>query len=32
MDYLVVENFLMAKTEQIPWEKDDSWKEEFELD
>ena len=32
MDYLVVENFLMAKTEQIPWEKDESWKEEFELD
>ena len=32
MDYLVVENFLMAKTDQIPWEKDESWKEEFELD
>jgi carbamoyltransferase len=32
MDYLVVENFLMAKTEQIPWEKDESWKNEFELD
>ncbi|MEB3339395.1 carbamoyltransferase [Okeania sp.] len=32
MDYLVVENFLMAKTEQIPWEKDESWKQEFELD
>ena len=22
----------MAKTDQIPWEKDESWKEEFELD
>jgi carbamoyltransferase len=32
MDYLVVENFLMAKTEQIPWEKDESWKNEYELD
>jgi len=32
MDYLVVENFLMAKTQQIPWEKDESWKQEFELD
>ena len=32
MDYLVVENFLMAKIEQIPWQKDESWKEEFELD
>jgi carbamoyltransferase len=32
MDYLVVENYLMAKTEQPEWEKDDSWKVEFELD
>ncbi|WCL49591.1 carbamoyltransferase family protein [Leptospira sp. GIMC2001] len=32
MDYLVVENFLMDKKQQIPWEKDDSWKDEFELD
>jgi carbamoyltransferase len=32
MDYLVVENFLLAKTDQPEWEKDDSWKEEFELD
>lgn len=32
MDYLVVENFLMAKSEQIPWKQDDSWKTEFELD
>ena len=32
MDYLVVENFLLAKSEQIPWKQDDSWKSEFELD
>lgn len=32
MDYLVLENFLLAKTEQIPWKKDESWKNEFELD
>lgn len=32
MDYLVVENYLLAKTNQAPWEKDDSWKNEFELD
>ena len=32
MDYLVVENYLMAKSEQFPWEKDESWKQEFELD
>jgi carbamoyltransferase len=32
MDYLVVENFLLAKQEQPAWEKDDSWKDEFELD
>ena len=32
MDYLVVENFLMAKTDQPVIEKDDSWKDEFELD
>ena len=32
MDYLVVENFLLAKTDQPHWEKDDSWKVEFELD
>jgi carbamoyltransferase len=32
MDYLVVENFLLAKTDQPAWEKDDSWKNEFELD
>jgi carbamoyltransferase len=32
MDYLVVENFLMAKPEQPEWEKDDTWMAEFELD
>lgn len=32
MDYLVLENFLLAKTEQIPWKKDESWQQEFELD
>ncbi len=32
MDYLVLENFLLAKSQQPPWERDDSWKEEFELD
>ena len=32
MDCLVVENFLLHKTDQPDWEKDDSWKEEFELD
>lgn len=32
MDYLVLENYLLAKTNQTPWEKDESWKNEFELD
>ena len=32
MDYLVIENFIMAKGDQPAWEKDDSWKDEFELD
>ena len=32
MDYLVLENFLLSKSEQIPWKQDDSWKNEFELD
>ena len=32
MDYLVIDNFLLGKTDQPHWEKDDSWKEEFELD
>lgn len=32
MDYLVVENFLMKKSDQPQLEKDESWMEEFELD
>jgi len=32
MDYLVVENFLLAKVDQPEWEKDESWMQEFELD
>jgi carbamoyltransferase len=32
MDYLVLENFLLAKTEQKVEEQDESWKTEFELD
>ncbi len=32
MDYMVLENFLLAKTEQPPREKDWSWQKEFELD
>ena len=32
MDFLVVENFLLDKTKQPEIEKDDSWKDEFELD
>ena len=32
MDYLVVENFLLDKKSQPHWERDDSWKDEFELD
>ena len=32
MDYLVIENYLLTKSEQPDWEKDEGWKEEFELD
>jgi carbamoyltransferase len=32
MDYLVLENFLLAKPDQPVREKDESWKNEFELD
>ncbi len=32
MDYLVIENYLLRKAEQPPMPKDESWKEEFELD
>jgi carbamoyltransferase len=32
MDYLVLENHLLAKKDQESWEKDESWMSEFELD
>jgi len=32
MDYLVMENVLLEKKNQPEWEKDDSWRNEFELD
>jgi len=32
MDYLVMENILLAKTDQPAREQDESWKQEFELD
>ena len=32
MDYLVMENVLLAKADQPKWEKDESWMNEFELD
>ena len=32
MDYLVVENLLLDKNSQPEWKRDDSWKDEFELD
>jgi len=32
MDCLIVENFLLDKTQQPEWEKDSSWQDEFELD
>ncbi len=32
MDYLVVGNYLFAKTEQPNWAEKDNWKEEFKLD
>ncbi len=32
MDYLVLENFLLAKPDQPGWERDESWREEFALD
>ena len=28
----MLENFLLAKSDQPKWEKNDSWKDEFELD
>ncbi|MGP0129288.1 MAG: carbamoyltransferase family protein [cyanobacterium endosymbiont of Rhopalodia musculus] len=32
MDYLVIENYLLAKSEQLQWQKDNEWQYEFELD
>lgn len=32
MDYLVLENYVLAKPDQPAWDKDESWKTEFELD
>jgi carbamoyltransferase len=32
MDYLIMGNYLVKKTDQKPLEKDSNWKEEFELD
>lgn len=32
MDYLVINNYLLAKSKQPQWQKDETWKEEFELD
>lgn len=32
MDYLIVEDFILAKADQPAWEKDETWREEFELD
>ncbi|MCU7905763.1 MAG: carbamoyltransferase [Candidatus Thiodiazotropha sp. (ex Epidulcina cf. delphinae)] len=32
MDYLVLENYVLAKPDQPVQEKDESWKDEFELD
>ncbi len=32
IDMLVLENFLLYKSQQPAWEKDDNWQDEFELD
>jgi len=32
MDYLVLENVILDKRQQPEWEKDESWRDEFELD
>ncbi len=32
MDYLVMENILLAKMDQADWQESDNWQEEFELD
>jgi carbamoyltransferase len=32
MDYLVIENCLLAKSDQPAWEETANWQQEFELD
>lgn len=32
MDYLVIENYLLAKSDQPAWIEDTAWQQEFELD
>jgi carbamoyltransferase len=32
MDFLVLENFILDKRKQPNWDKDESWRNEFELD
>jgi carbamoyltransferase len=32
MDYLVVENYLLDKRDQPPWQEQGDWRQEFELD
>ncbi|NND45650.1 MAG: carbamoyltransferase [Xanthomonadales bacterium] len=32
MDYLVLENHWLAKSDQAPWEEESDWREEFDLD
>ena len=32
MDYLIIDNFLLAKSDQPRWQGSDDWKDEFELD
>ena len=32
MDYLAIGSFILSKQKQPHWEKDEAWKDEFELD
>jgi carbamoyltransferase len=32
MDFLVIENFVLAKADQPKWQEKDEWQDEFELD
>ena len=32
MDYLVIENFVLAKIDQPAWEEEGDWRDQFELD